>query len=132
MQIKFSQAKDGLIIKIPDALIPGGLEILFNVDPELSQSLCKVISANDTLGLDAQKFARPTPETLAIKMNGEIMRREDIFIVALWVILLVSGILIILNLGSIIQAVGEISAAIISEGKLGTLVTKSTNQTLHP
>ncbi len=47
MQIKFSQAKDGLIIKIPDTLIPGGLEILFNTDPELSQSLCKVVSEND-------------------------------------------------------------------------------------
>ena len=47
MQIKFSQAKDGLIIKIPDTLIAGGLEILFNADPDLNQSLCKVISAND-------------------------------------------------------------------------------------
>ena len=47
MQIKFSQAKNGLISKIPEKLIPGGLEILFNTDPELSQSLCKVVSAND-------------------------------------------------------------------------------------
>jgi|GEM_PF-6551942 len=47
MKIEFSQAKDGLIMKIPDTLIPGGLEILFNTDPKLNQSLCKIISAND-------------------------------------------------------------------------------------
>ena len=47
MQIKFSQTKDGLIIKIPDTLVPGGLEILFNTDPELNNSLCKAVSAND-------------------------------------------------------------------------------------
>lgn len=47
MQIKFSQAKDGLIIKIPDSLIPGGLEISFKTDTELTQSLCKVVAAKD-------------------------------------------------------------------------------------
>ena len=62
MEIKAAQAKEGIILRIGDPSLPGGLVILFNAGAKDAGSVCRVIAGeNKTLAYhqtagDAAKF----------------------------------------------------------------------------